>query len=182
MLIFFPHLLTEYTDVFSSCVPQSPVIQASPNGREIIQLLFRISPTDIRILKGFLVALFGVLLQDMTFREIEKYNISTLKSILLFCAEHFSEPIKVSDVANSLHISRYHIAHIFRKKLNTTYNEYITGKRIEYAATLLSSESLSIIDIAYKSGFNSIRTFNRNFVKYFGISPKEYKQQKRDKA
>ncbi len=182
IIIFSPNLISEYNDIISSNIPDNPIINTNEFGKDILTLIFKIKTKDVNVLKGLLLSLFGLLKNDITFKNIEKYNISTLKGILLFCEEHYTEPITVSDVADSLHISRYHIAHIFRQKLNTTYNEYITAKRIEYASLLLRSEELSIIDVAYKSGFNSIRSFNRNFLKYHGISPNDYKKLKSDKA
>ncbi len=176
MIIFNPRLIKEYNEIFLSNIPENPVIEHNNYATEIINLIFKIETKNVDILKGLLLALFGILTDGMTFKNIEKFNISTLKNILLFCEEHFTEPITVSEVASSLHISRYHIAHIFREKLNTTFSEYITEKRIEYASALLCNENYSIIDIAYKSGFNSLRTFNRNFLKYLQIPPKEYRK------
>ncbi len=141
--------------------------------------MFAIMSDNINVLKGFLLSIFGILIDKIELNDINKYDVSTLKNILRYCSEHFNKGISIMDVANELHISRFHISHIFREKLNTTFSDYLTQKRIEYAASLLCYEKLTITDIAYQSGFNSIRSFNRNFLKYMKISPKEYKNRHR---
>ncbi len=180
MLIFHPIFLAEYNNIFNSKIPECAMLENDDDATKILRLIFelKIDKNDSNILKGLLLSLFGLLLKEMTFKNVEKYNISTIKSILLFCNEHFTEPIKVSDVADNLHISRYYIAHIFRERLNTTFSEHITNKRLNYAATLLTSQNLSVLDVAYRSGFDSIRTFNRNFLKLYNVTPREYKKTK----
>ncbi len=178
VVIFSPLLIGEFEKIFSSKLPENPVISQSEFGRDIINMLFDVTTDNVNVLKGFLLALFGILMDNTELKDVDKYNVSTLENLLIYCSEHFSEGITISDVSENLHISRYHIAHIFREKLKTTFSDYITAKRIEYACQLLRDRSMSVVDVAYQSGFNSIRSFNRNFLKHMGVSPKEYRKQK----
>ncbi len=179
IIIFSYNLIPEYKNIFSSKIPQIPVIRKADNEKMLMELMFAIMSDNINVLKGFLLSIFGLLTDKIELNDITEYNVSVLKNILIYCSEHFNEGISVMDVANELHISRFHISHIFREKLNTTFSDYLTQKRIEYATSLFCHENLTITDIAYKSGFNSIRSFNRNFLKYMKITPKEYKNRYR---
>lgn len=176
LLIFSPLLIREFEPLFSSKIPATPIVSHAVHAQEIAALLLQANPNDMPTLKGFLLALFGLLTAQIPLAEIDKYNISTLKSLLLYCSEHFREGITVSDASNALHISRYHIAHIFREKLGTTFSDYITGKRIEYACRLLTDAHLSIAEVANQSGFNSLRSFNRHFLQQMECSPKAYRK------
>ncbi|MTI30622.1 helix-turn-helix domain-containing protein [Xanthovirga aplysinae] len=67
----------------------------------------------------------------------------------------------------------------FKRKFKNVFNDspkkYIVTKKLEKAATMLKSEGLRVSDVAYKVGFDSISTFNRNFVLKYGKTPSEYR-------
>lgn len=52
---------------------------------------------------------------------------------------------------------------------------YINLVRIQMACDLLQMSNDSIAHIAYKTGFETLTTFNRNFKKILGISPREWR-------
>ena len=57
-----------------------------------------------------------------------------------------------------------------------TFNDYLNKKRIERAQVSIR-DGVDISTSAYKSGFNELSTFYRNFVKYTGVTPSEFKKQ-----
>ncbi len=178
MIIFSPAMIPEFNTLFSSKIPEDPIISNATREKEITELIFDINVENKNALRGLLLALTALLFEHIAFNDVNKYNISTIKNLLIYCSEHFTEGISISDAAESLYISRYHIAHLFKEKLDTSFSDYITGKRIEHACSLLSDNTLTVAEIAYHSGFNSLRSFNRNFLKHVGISPKEYRKNK----
>ena len=50
------------------------------------------------------------------------------------------------------------------------------ARRIIYAKALLVDDTIPITEIAMRSGFNSIATFNRLFKAQIGYTPTEYRQ------
>lgn len=68
----------------------------------------------------------------------------------------------------------------FKRKFTEYYNEspkkYINTKKIERALHLLSNSNNRISDIAYDCGFDTIKSFNRNFKSKTGKSPSEYRK------
>ena len=54
-------------------------------------------------------------------------------------------------------------------------SEYVSSIRAKYAAEQLLSTDDSITNIALNSGFSSQSTFNRTFLKIYGMSPREYR-------
>ena len=57
-----------------------------------------------------------------------------------------------------------------------SFSEYIGTLRISDACRLLTSEDMSITEVAFNAGFNSTRSFNRLFLKYIGMTPRQYKR------
>lgn len=60
--------------------------------------------------------------------------------------------------------------------------EYLNNRRITHACKLLETTKLNSTQIAYECGYNNLRTFNRNFLKYTNTVPSEYKRKLTDIA
>ena len=56
------------------------------------------------------------------------------------------------------------------------YVRLLGAYRLETAIKLIDETDKKIADIAYESGFGSVRSFNYTFKKHFGISPNEYRR------
>ncbi|MFR8317632.1 MAG: helix-turn-helix transcriptional regulator [Catenibacillus sp.] len=96
--------------------------------------------------------------------------------ILNYCTAHVHEPLLLEQVAKILHLSKYYISHLFSEKLHMTYGTYIHTLKITEAAKLLEKSDYSVTEVAFASGFNSMRTFNRVFKKYTGVTPQDYRK------
>ena len=127
------------------------------------------------IIDAYLTALFGKLFK---FYEIEKSKVSrdTVLKILQYCSEHYKERIAVSNVANDLSISRSTVSHIFSARLGINFCEYINSLRLTEAEQMLKNANYSVTEISDISGFTDIRTFNRAFLKRYGVSPSVYRK------
>jgi len=68
----------------------------------------------------------------------------------------------------------------FKRKFTEYYTEspkkYISTKKIEKAIQLLSNPENRVSDIAYDCGFDTVKSFNRNFKSKTGRSPSEYRK------
>ncbi|MFN7341859.1 MAG: helix-turn-helix domain-containing protein, partial [bacterium] len=53
-------------------------------------------------------------------------------------------------------------------------------KRVQKARTLLSDPYIQIAEIAERAGFTSLSQFSRNFLKFAGESPSEFRQRRRE--
>jgi len=89
---------------------------------------------------------------------------------------HFTENIKLSIMAKELHINEYYISHVFNDSIKINLRSYLGMLRAEYAAKLIRTTNNNMTEISGIVGFNSIRTFNRVFVKIYGVTPSQYKK------
>jgi AraC-like DNA-binding protein len=101
---------------------------------------------------------------------IEKFN-----AVLDYIDNHYMEDITLETVAKSAGFSKYHFTRLFKQYTETTFYDYLCYKRIKIAQDLLSRPELSITDIAYRSGFSTLSTFNRIFKKLIKCTPTEYR-------
>ena len=57
--------------------------------------------------------------------------------------------------------------------MGISYKDFINSLRVEHACKLLTKD-ISVTEVAYASGFTTIRTFNRAFLKHVGMTPRDY--------
>ena len=96
-----------------------------------------------------------------------------------FCAKHYTEDLSLAILERELHLSRYYISHLFTKKLQIGFNDYLNSLRTEHACRLLCEQEHSVTEIGRLSGFSNPRTFNRAFLKQTGMTPSEYRKKGR---
>lgn len=93
-----------------------------------------------------------------------------------YISEHCTEDITPESLAEMSGFSKFHFARLFKKFTNMSCHEYVTEQRIIVAERLLRQPDLSIMDVAMRSGFNSLSTFNRIFRTSKNCSPSDYRQ------
>jgi AraC-like DNA-binding protein/ligand-binding sensor protein len=92
-----------------------------------------------------------------------------------YIADHKSETIKLQQIARALNVSTFHFCRKFKMETGVTFVDYVNRIRIERAKMLLHSSNLSVTEIAYEVGFQSLTHFNRTFRKLVCSSPTEYR-------
>jgi len=64
----------------------------------------------------------------------------------------------------------------FKQHHKTTFVEYLNIVKIGHACKLLNEKDENIVGAAYKSGFNTLANFNRQFKKIKNMTPSEYRK------
>lgn len=89
--------------------------------------------------------------------------------------QHFSEPITIEQLADELHISKYHFIRIFSRFMGTTPYSYLMSYRINEAKRLLRTTNNSITAISEQCGFSDSANFIAQFKKKTGQRPTQYR-------
>lgn len=88
--------------------------------------------------------------------------------------------LSLDELAALCHLSISSFKRKFKAVFNESPKKYIVKKKVEKAATLLTTSDSRISDIAYDVGFDSFATFSRNFTTAYGKSPSKYRQEQKD--
>ncbi len=103
--------------------------------------------------------------------EKEKVPIhSTIQKILFYIDENPMQPLSLNSLAQTFYLSESHVAHLFKKHLNTSATQYINRKKILYAQSLITSGMMPA-QVADICSYESYATFYRQYKKHLGVSP-----------
>jgi AraC-like DNA-binding protein len=86
--------------------------------------------------------------------------------------------LSISDVANQLRIPRQYVSEILNKHMDVSFQDFVNRYRVDEFVNRLQNDQdkhLTLFGIASKVGFNSKSSFNANFKKFKGLTPKQFK-------
>ncbi len=103
------------------------------------------------------------------------YLYKRIKDAKILIDRHFSDPIKLSDISESVYLSKYHFLRLFKEAYGTTPHQYLKRKRIEKAKKLLA-KGLPINEVCTQVGFESIPSFSNLFKRETSFTPSEFRK------
>jgi AraC-like DNA-binding protein len=89
----------------------------------------------------------------------------------------YAEPLDVEALARGAHVSAGHLSRAFRKAYGESPYSYLMTRRIERAMRLLRVGELSVTEVCFEVGCQSLGTFSTRFTELVGVSPSVYRQQ-----
>ncbi|WP_308444056.1 AraC family transcriptional regulator [Gillisia lutea] len=95
--------------------------------------------------------------------------------IVKYMRDHLTENISVDKLANKACMSTSNFYKTFKNTLGESPIDYLNAERIKFAKRLIQNTSNKFSDIAFKSGFNNISYFNRQFKRLEKITPNQYR-------
>ncbi len=98
-----------------------------------------------------------------------------MNSVLTFIGQHYTEDLRLDDAASFSGFSKYYFSRAFKKFFGVSFTEYLCRCRLDTAMDLLIHTKLPIRQVAEKSGFGSVATFNRTFRSAYACPPSRYR-------
>ena len=99
-------------------------------------------------------------------------SLQHIQQAICYMEEHICEDINYADVAKSVHMSSYDFHRTFSFIAGMTANEYIRKRRLTLAAQELQTTDISVLDVAYKYGYESPESFSKAFSRFHGSNPR----------
>ena len=98
-----------------------------------------------------------------------------IASSMAYINEHYHEELSLDDVARFAGFSRYYFSRSFKKQTGYFFKDYLCQKRLQVAMELLIRTEEPMKEVAVRSGFGSVATFNRVFREKNGCTPTRYR-------
>jgi AraC-like DNA-binding protein len=96
---------------------------------------------------------------------------------------HFTDArLSLRTVAVTVGVSPFHISHLFRAELDTTFRDYVNQRRVRHAQELLERTHLGMAEVARKSGFGTPVQLRRVLVRETGATPSAIRQSARERT
>ena len=143
---------------------------------DLISKLKLISVLFLEILKVFSNAKSLPLSSFVYHKKYSDIEGKRMRNVFEFTIENSNQKITLEDIASVANMTKNAFCKYFKKRTNKTYIRFLTEIRIENACKLLNSDKdLSINEVAFKSGFNNISNFNRQFKEIKKATPLSYR-------
>lgn len=128
----------------------------------------------IKILMDLYEKLNYEVLDESAYVERKKRS-SRMNRIAAYIDEHYTEPIRLQDMAKKEQISITRLSHFFTENFGVSFQEYLSDKRLEQALLLAGSGNYSLAALSELSGFSDPKYLNKAFWRKFGCPWNEYK-------
>ena len=114
---------------------------------------------------------------EITESNRKSHNEELRNRILSQIEDNYQDPgLSAYVISRKAGISEKYLTSFFREQMGTSFSMFLLTTRLMKAKTLLEKTDYSNEKIAAMTGFGSLNTFYRNFSKYFGLTPKAYKE------
>ena len=131
----------------------------------------------IEDLFSYTYQIFDQLLESVYLLIDTQEHTSVIKSVRKYIDDHYSEKIKMQDIAKSVSMSPSYLATLFKRKMNLSIHDYLLRVRIEKSIELMQNRELSIPEIIQECGIGSRSYYNKVFKKLIGLTPGKYRNQ-----
>jgi AraC-like DNA-binding protein len=101
---------------------------------------------------------------------------SAVESSVKFIWERYDEPLSLTDIACSAILSRFHFSRIFKDATGVSPGRFLSAVRIYQAKRMLLNTRMSVTDISFAVGYNSLGSFTNHFTASVGISPGRFRR------
>ncbi len=111
--------------------------------------------------------------------DVKKY-VNQIRNFMSDEKPYLDANLSLPDLARKLNIPSHHLSRVINEQFNVNFFDFINQYRVNEVKSMIANpefENLSLLGIAYDSGFNTKSAFNRVFKKLTGLTPSEYKKQ-----
>ncbi|TLS51805.1 response regulator [Paenibacillus antri] len=98
--------------------------------------------------------------------------IERIKSLI---ESRYNENLTIAQIAEEVYLTTTYVCLIFKQETGYTLNEYMTKVRMDRAIDLLKDSSIRLYDICYAIGYSEPGYFSKQFKRYTGLSPSEFR-------
>lgn len=110
------------------------------------------------------------IIQINTQRDTER-----IRGILSYIHENYAENLVQYEVAKKFYFSREYFSKFFKKYTGLNFKEYLTRYRLAKAEKQILETDITILEIAMQNGFSDARQLINSFKKYYGVTPKQFR-------
>ena len=107
--------------------------------------------------------------------DLKSENVDRVDRVTRYILEDLSRKVTLDEVADLVCMSPKSFSRFFKKSTGKNFVTYVNELKVGHACRLLTESKMSITEIAFDSGYNSLSNFNRRFLEVRGMTPREFR-------
>jgi len=107
--------------------------------------------------------------------EQRRRDLARLRSVRDRIDREYAQPLDVEALARGVHMSAGHLSRQFKQVYGESPYSHLMTRRIERAEALLRRGDLSVTEVCFAVGCQSLGTFSTRFTELVGMPPSEYR-------
>lgn len=98
-----------------------------------------------------------------------------IRQAVVYIKNHLTDNLTVKATAEALVVNANYLSGQFHREMGITFTDFVNRERTAQAASLLRHTDMQIQQIAAAVGYNNTSYFAKQFVRFHGVSPREYR-------
>ena len=131
---------------------------------------------DMIGIKGLLYSICGEFHATASYLAHKVDTEQLLTKIFRFVEENYKEDCSLGALSAKTAYHYTYLSRYFKQCTGISFLDYVNRYRVDEACYMLKNNKQSVLQTAYDCGFDSLRSFNRNFKKIMGMTPCEYQE------
>lgn len=119
---------------------------------------------------------YQLLTSDSYCNTLKRSDTDRMNKVYDLILERFTQKITLEEVAALAYMTPSSFSRYFRSHANKTFSQMLSEIRIGHASKLMIEKNMSVAEAGFKSGFQTLSNFNRQFRAIHHRSPSEYKR------
>lgn len=142
------------------------IVKLSPAEQMIkfLHLLYQLSLTENK-----------QVLSSTDMRQYSSEPSHRLDKVLKYISDNYADSISLKDVADIACMTTTSFCRFFKRMTNKSFTQFLNEVRVRNASRLLLEDDLTVSEVCYRVGYNSITNFYMQFKQIMGTTPKDYR-------
>jgi AraC-like DNA-binding protein len=159
-----------------------PFITVGPNNNllnlfhHLLEAVQNASVGYHQIISGMVLQMLGLIHATATYHETNTSTQQLIEEAKFLLRESIQEPGKIEHILKKLPVSYSKLRKDFKALTNQSPNQYQLNLRLDKAKELLANTNLSVSEIAWQTGFETVSYLSKMFSKKIQLSPRAYRQ------
>ncbi len=176
LCIFSSRIVQAYSKIFLSKMPVSNLFRPEPFYLEKLCALQ--NGESFLSIKGLLYSLCAAFDSTAVYRKQTAGAEDLLIRLFHFVEQNYQKDCTLTALSREISHHPAYLSRYFKQCTGITFTQYVQEYRVNEACSILHETDRSVLQTAYDCGFDSLRSFNRNFQKITGLSPSVYRANK----
>lgn len=125
--------------------------------------------------ESLILSEYTALLERIADSAEKKYS-AAVSNAIAFISDNLDKRITLASAAERVGLSSCYLSSLFKKETGTNFSDFVNSRKAESAVNMLTYTTLTISEIAFRLGFDTVQAFSKHFKATLNVTPTKYRQ------